>query len=87
MEKNNVWLLWEVEKTKIADNDGGECQETWSSTSSLTDCPSDNNAEDNSVQNPNESETSAVSDQPSTSGKKKTEKRSFQKIGWKIING
>ena len=51
-------------------NDSGEHQETSSSTSSLTDCPSDN-AEDKSVQNANESETWAASDQPSTSGKKK----------------
>ena len=35
------------------------------------DGPSDNTAEDKSVQNPNESETSAASDQPSTSRKKK----------------
>ena len=40
-------------KKKSADNVGGERQETWSSTSSLTDCPSDNTAEDKSVQNPN----------------------------------
>ena len=59
------------EKTKTADNDGSERQETSSSTSSLTDCPSDNTAEDNSVQNSNERETSAASDQPSTRGKKK----------------
>ena len=54
-------------KKKNADNDGGEGQETSSSTSSLTDCPLDNTAEDKSVQNPNESETSAasvLSDQP-----------------------
>ena len=70
-----------IEKTKTADNDGWERQETLSSTSSLTDCPSDNAAEDNFVQNPNESKTSAASDQPSTSGKKTTEKRSFQKCG------
>ena len=57
-----------------------ERQETSSSASSLTDCPSDNTAEDKSVQNPNEIETSAASDKPITSGKKKTEKRSFQKI-------
>ena len=57
-------------KTKTADNNGGERQETLSSTSSLTDCPSDDTAEVKSVQNPNESETSAASDQPSTSGKK-----------------
>ena len=56
---------------KTADNGGGEHQETSSSTISLTDCPSDNTAEDKSVQNLNESETSAASDQPSTSGKKK----------------
>ena len=54
------------QKTKTGDNDGGEHQETSSSTSSLTDCPSDNTAEDRSVQNPNESKTSAASDQPST---------------------
>ena len=69
-----------LKKTKTADNDGGELQETSSSTSSLTDCPSDNTAEGKSVQNPNESETSAASNQPSTSGKNKTEKRSFKKI-------
>ena len=57
-------------KKKTADNDGGERQQTSSSTNSLIDCPSDNTAEDKSVQNPNESETSAASDQPSTSGKK-----------------
>ena len=57
-------------KTKTADNGGGERQETSSSTRFLTDCPSDNTAEDKSVQNPNESETSAASVQPSTSGKK-----------------
>ena len=62
-------------KTKTTDNDGGESQEA-SSFSSSTDCPADKSA---SVQNPNESETSAASDQPSTSGQKKTEKRSFQK--------
>ena len=62
-------------KTKTTDNDGGESQEP-SSSSSSTDCPADKSA---SVQNPNESETSAASDQPSTSGQKKTEKRSFQK--------
>ena len=55
---------------KTADNDDGERQETSSSTNSLTDCPSDNTAEDKPVQNPNESETSAASDQPSTSRKK-----------------
>ena len=60
------------QKTKTADNDGGEHQETSSSTSSLTDCPSDNTAEDRSVQNPNQSKTSAASDQPSTRGKKKS---------------
>ena len=60
---------------KIAD-DGGESQEALFSTSSLTDCPSDKSA---SVQNPNKSETSAAPDQPSTNGKKKNEKRSFQK--------
>ena len=49
-------------KIKTADNDVCECQETSSSTSSLTDCPSDNTAEDKSVQNHNESETSAASD-------------------------
>ena len=66
-------------------NDGGKRQEISSSTSSLTDCPSDNTAEDKSVQNPNESETSAASNQRSTSQKKKTtttktttEKRSFE---------
>ena len=66
------------------DIDGGERQETLSSTSSLTDCPLDNTAEDKSVQNPNESETSAASDQPNPSAqhqrKGKTEKPSFQKI-------
>ena len=68
------------QKTKTADNDGLERQETSLSTSSLTDCPPDNTAEDKSVQNPNESKTSAASDQPSTSRKKeKTEKRSFKK--------
>ena len=50
-------------KTKTADNDGGKLKETSSSTKSLTGCPSDNTAEDKSVQNPNESETSAGSDQ------------------------
>ena len=59
------------QKTKTADNNGWEHQETSSSTSSLTDCPSDNTAEDRSVQNPYERKTSAASDQPSTSGKKK----------------
>ena len=59
------------QKTKTADNDCGEHQETSFSTSSLNDCPSDNTAEDRSVQNPNESKTSAASDQPSTSGKKR----------------
>ena len=49
-------------KTKTADNDGCKRQET-SSKSSLTECPSDNTAGDKSVQNPNESETSAASDQ------------------------
>ena len=69
-------------KTKTADNDGGERQETSSSTSSLTDCPSDNTAEDNSVQNSNERETSAASDQPSTRGKKKKLKSDlFKKFG------
>ena len=67
------------------DIDGGECQETSSSTSSLTDCPSDNTAEDKSVQNHNESETSAASisltDQPSTSGKKKLKSDLFKKFG------
>ena len=58
-------------KTKTTDNEGGESQEA-SSSSSSTDCPADKSA---SVQ----SETSAASDQPSTSGQKKTEKRSFQK--------
>ena len=61
-------------KTKTADNDGGEHQKPSSSTSSLTDYPLDNTAEDKSVQNPNESETLAASvwsDQPSTSGKTK----------------
>ena len=62
-------------KPKTTDNDGGESQEA-SSSSSSTDCPADKSA---SVQNPNESETSAASDQPSTSGQKKTEKRPFQK--------
>ena len=71
---------------KNADNGGGKRQETSSSTSSLTDCPSDNTAKDNSVQNPNESETSAGSDQPSTSGKKKTEKRSYKKIWLREYN-
>ena len=53
------------------DNDGGEHQETMSATSS-SDCPSDNTAEDKSVQNqPNESETSVAADQPSASGKGK----------------
>ena len=66
--------MWRGIKTKTADKDSGERQEISSSTSSLTDCPSDNTAEDKSVQNPYESETSAVSDQPSISGKKKTEK-------------
>ena len=65
-------------KKKYTDNDGGERQETSSSTSSLTNCSSDNTAEDKSVQNPNESETSAASDQPSSRGKKNTEKRSFE---------
>ena len=50
-------------KTKTADNDGGERQETLSSTSSLIECPSDNTAEDKSVHNSNERETSAASDQ------------------------
>ena len=59
-----------LKKTKSADNDGLERQEALSSTSSLTDCPSDNAAEDKFVQNPNESKTSAASDQPSTRGKK-----------------
>ena len=69
-------------KTKTGDNDGGERQETSSSTSSLTDCPSDNTAEDKSVQNPNESETSAALDQPSTSEKKKKLKSDpFKKFG------
>ena len=62
--------ICEVEKTKTADNDGWERQETSFSTSSLTDCPPDNTAEDKSVQTPNESKTSAASDQRSTSGKK-----------------
>ena len=51
-------------KTKTADNDGGEIQETSSSTNSLTVCPSDNTAEDKSVQNTYENEISAASDQP-----------------------
>ena len=69
-------------KTKTAYNDGGERQETSSSKISLTDCPSDNTAEDKSVQNPNESETSAASDQPSTSGKKKQLKSDHLKKIW-----
>ena len=60
-----------LKKTKTGDNDRGERQATSSSTSCLTDCPSDNTAVPKSVQNPNERETSAASDQPSTSGKKK----------------
>ena len=59
------------------DNDGGESQEA-SSSSSSTDCPVDKSA---SVQNPNESETSAASDQPSTSGQKKLKSDLFKKIG------
>ena len=35
-----------LNKTKTADNDSGKRQETSSSTSSLTDCQSDNTAED-----------------------------------------
>ena len=34
-------------KKKTVDNDGGERQETSSSTNSLTECPSDNTAETN----------------------------------------
>ena len=68
-------------KTKTADNDGGKRQETLSSASSLTDCPSDNTAEDRSVQNPNESKTSAASDQPSTRGKNKLKNDLFKKFG------
>ena len=59
-------------KNKNGANEGGEHQETTSATSSLTDCPSDNTAEDKSVQNqPNESETSVAVYQPSASGKEK----------------
>ena len=62
---------------KTTDNDGGESQEA-SSSSSSTDCPADKSA---AVQNPNESETSAASDQPSTSGQKKPESDLFKKTG------
>ena len=69
-------------KTKTADNDGDERQETSSSTIFLTDCPSESTEVDKSVQNLNESETSAASDQPSTSGKKKQLKSDlFKKFG------
>ena len=71
---------------KTVDNDGGERQETSSSTSSLTDCPSDNAADGKSVQNPNESETSAASDQPNTSRKKKLKSDLSKKFGREIIN-
>ena len=57
-------------KKKTTDNDGGESQEA-SSSSSSTDCPADKSA---SVQSPR-----SASDQPSTSGQKKTEKQFFQK--------
>ena len=69
-------------KKITGDNDGEERQETSSSTSLLTDCPSDNTAEDKSVQNPNESETSAASDQPSTAERKnKLKSDLFKKFG------
>ena len=60
-------------KTKTTNNDGGKSQEASSSSSSI-DCPADKSA---SVQNPNESETSAASDLPSTSGQKKPRKAIF----------
>ena len=66
-------------KQKLRPTPVATVKETLSSTSSLSECPSDNTAEDKSVQNPNEIETLAASDQPSTSGKKITEKRSFSK--------
>ena len=69
-------FLAKLKKTKTADNDGGECQATSSSTISLTDCPSDNTAEDKAEQNPNESETLRCS------GKKKQLKSNlFKKLG------
>ena len=78
--KNGLRCLTSLRsKKKTADNDSGEHQET-SSTSSSSDCLPDNTAEDKSVKNqPNASETLAALDQPSASGKKTTEKRSFQK--------
>ena len=68
-------------KQKLRTTTVGSVNKTSSSTSSLTDCPSDNTAEDRSVQNPNESKTSAASDQPSTSGKKKLKSVLFKKFG------
>ena len=64
-------------KPKTTDNDGGESKEA-SSSSSSTDCQADKSA---SVQHPNESETSAASDQPSTSGQKKPKSDLFKKTG------
>ena len=68
--------------TKTADNNGGEREETSSSTSSLTDCPSDNTAEVKSViQMKGKHPLRPISPAPAErKQQQKTEKRSFQKI-------
>ena len=65
--------------TKSANNDGGERQETSSSTSSLTDCPSDNTAEDKSIQISMKKKHRLHQISPAPA-ERKTEKQPFKKI-------